>query len=349
MVTVVRSFETSALREQFDLAVINIGKTTPEGRPWWVGVWAQARLFARALTVMLRRRSQIVHLHTCSGLTFWRDCVFLGLARMCRRKVVWHVHGARFDEFVQSTTGIRRALMDRAFALSDLVIVLGEHWRRKLQGLLPARAWAVVENGVPLPPAASRLDTRAVLFVGNLDGRKGEEDLIVATAMAVKQGFGARVKIAGDEGGPGHKQRLQNLIAQHGVGDRVELLGVITGADKTRAFENAYGFVLPSYAEGLPMALLEAMSYGLPVIVTDVGSIPEVVTDGVHGFVIKPGDVERLAECLLRVDRDPGLRERMGRAGRRTVEDGYTVEAMMRKIGRLYLELLNGRSTQNIT
>jgi len=177
----------------------------------------------------------------------------------------------------------------------------------------------------------------------------GEEDLIVGTAIAARNGFGGHVRIAGDEAAPGQRSRLQSLIAQHGVGGRIELIGVVTGAEKTRAFEEAYGFVLPSYAEGLPMALLEAMSYGLPVIVTDVGSVPEVVTDGIQGFLIKPGDVQALAKCLTRLDRDPGLRERMGAAGRRTVEERYTVEAMMRRIGELYRELIEQRPAQNIT
>src|SRR5207253_700812 len=186
MVTVVQSFRGSSLSEQFQIVILNTAKTTPEDRWWWTGVWAQVRLCARILALLLRGDGEIVHIHTCSGLTFWRDCLFLLLARLCRSKVVWHVHGARFDEFVESTTGIMRAMLSRAFAMSDLVIVLGEHWRRKLGRVVPAPAWAVVENGVPLPPAKARLKTKALLFAGNLDGRKGEEDLIVATAIAAR-------------------------------------------------------------------------------------------------------------------------------------------------------------------
>jgi len=337
MAAVVDALAGGSLRENFDLTVLNTGKMTPVGRPWRVAVWHQLRLFWTLGVMLARGHGRLVHIHTCSGLTFWRDTVFLLLARLFGRRVVWHVHGGGFTEFVDGLRGIPRTALGLAFSMSDAAIVLSESSRLRLSRYLKPRRWAIVENGVNLAPfRATAPASEMFLFVGTLDRAKGAEDLVAATGIAIRNGFKGRVELAGGETAPGQRARLQSLIARDGLVEHIEMLGIVSGPKKIAAFEAACAFVLPSYIEGMPLAMLEAMAYGLPVIVTDVGSIPEVVTDGVEGFLIKPGDLEALAECIMRLWTDPALRQRMGAAGRTRVKSGYTVDVMTARVADVY-------------
>jgi glycosyltransferase involved in cell wall biosynthesis len=121
--------------------------------------------------------------------------------------------------------------------------------------------------------------------------------------------------------------------------DRVEVLGWITGADKLTRLQQAAVFALPSFSEGLPMGLLEAMAAGLPVLATPVGGIPEVITDGVEGFLVDPGDVGALTDRLSRLLSDENLRGRMGRAARHKAEALFTVDVILPQLEQLYTRL----------
>ena len=337
MASMVDALARSSLREQFDLVVVNTGKTTPPGRPWPVGVWAQLVLALRCVAGLIRGRGTIVHIHTCSGLAFWRDTGLALLARLFGRRVVWHIHGGGFEDFVQGASRGQRALMDWVFSSSAAIIVLSESWRARLGRHLSPPRWAVVENGVA-PPARDGIapSPGVALFVGTLDSVKGADDVVEATALAARNGFRGLVRMAGPETAPGQRARLQRLIDRDGLAEQVHLVGTLSDADKTTAFQAAGVFLLPSHVEGLPVSMLEAMSWGLPVIVTDVGAVAEVVTDGVEGFVVKPGDVNALADRLTQLGADSALRQRMGTAARRRVVERFTIEGMAAKVAALY-------------
>jgi glycosyltransferase involved in cell wall biosynthesis len=115
---------------------------------------------------------------------------------------------------------------------------------------------------------------------------------------------------------------------------------MITGQDKHQALAAAGVLVLPSYAEGMPMSILEAMAMGKPVIATAVGGIPEMISDGVEGFLVRPGDVRALAQRMLQVARDGGLYERMSLAARQRVQRQFSLEGMVDRISALYDSLL---------
>jgi glycosyltransferase involved in cell wall biosynthesis len=344
MATVMENLRGSALVEKCRLTVLNNGKTTPEGRSLLRGVAAQVKVLARLALCIRRERAEIVHIHTCSGFTFWRDSLHAAAARALGCRVVWHVHGAKFDEFLASLGRIRRRLAGAALRSGAAVIVLGQDWVARLKPFAPGATWRIVANGVPMPRDDDRPSdgTFAALSLANLEPRKGPRDLVSATALAVRCGFAGEVLLAGRETEPGQKDDLLKHIAASGCDGRVRLLGVVTGPDKEAAFARAACFVLPSYAEGLPMAMLEAMAHGLPVIATRVGAIPEVVTDGVEGFLIEPGDVVALADRLVQIERDPSLRHRMGVAARKRVEQGYSIETMVERLMAVYNEVLTG-------
>jgi len=347
MATVLGNLQHSGLAARCRLHVLDNGKTTSEGRPLSEGILAQGRLLARLGRTIMRHDVRIVHIHTCSGFTFWRDCLHLAVAKMLRRKVVLHVHGGRFDEFCDRLSSPGRATLRLALHAADAVIVLSASWVVRLRRYSPAARWRVVPNGVPLPARRDHPSRPhpVFLFMGDLGQRKGAPDLVAAAGKAFRKGLQGTILIAGGEGLPGDKERMDRLVGEGGLASHIRLLGIVSGACKESALAEADCLVLPSYAEGLPMAILEGMAYGLPIIATRVGAIPEVITDGVEGFLVEPGDIESLADRLLRLSMDAELREQMGIAARRRVEADHSLDVMVEGLLTVYSEAL-GRQGQ---
>ena len=342
MATVMANLRDSSLARRCVLTTIDTGKTTPVGRSPAAGAIAQVRLLGRIVREVAGGRGPIVHLQTCSGFTFWRDSVHMLIARMLGARGVWHVHGAKFGDFVRSPGPLGRAWMNAALSGAGAVIVLGAPWVRELRRASPRARWRVIPNGVPLPAAPAPRETAepVFLFLGDLGHRKGAGTLVRAAAIAAGRGFTGRVELAGGEVRNGQRRRLEELIEESGCAAGVSLLGVVTGADKAAALQRADAIVLPSRAEGLPMAILEGMAHGLPVIATPVGSVGEAIRDGVEGLLVPPGDCEALAAGMIRLAADGDLRRRMGRAARKRVEGQYSLEAMARRIAGVYDEVL---------
>ncbi len=343
MASVLDNLRRSSLSTRTSLEVFDDAKPTREGRSLAEAVLGQGRLFLEYLAALWQRRPCIIHLHTCSGLIFWRDAALALIARASGRSLVWHVHGGLFEEFIRRQGVLRRPLLGAALRLGARVLVLSASWRERLAPLVPGVTWEVVPNGVPLPaePVDPGTPGRCIfLFMGHLGPEKGCDDLVDAVAAARARSFGGRLDLAGKELEPGQRRKLEARVVERGCTDLIRLVGVISGEAKLQALAETRCLVLPSHAEALPMAVLEGMAWGFPIIATRVGAIPEVVGDGEEGLLIEPGDVPALTECLLRIDGDPELRRRLGAAGRARVTASFSLEAMAERVAGIYAEIL---------
>ena len=182
-------------------------------------------------------------------------------------------------------------------------------------------------------------DEVLALTVSNVRREKGYDVLLAAVVRAARGGASVRFVSAGRGDLDGD---LAGAAAEARSTGRFTFLG--TRTDTARLMTGADLYVLPSHQEGLPVALMEAMSAGLAVVVTAVGGVPGVVTDGVEGFVVAPGDAEALADAVTTVAADEPLRRRLGAAARaRSVE--FDVRHAAATIEAIYTELLAGRGT----
>jgi glycosyltransferase involved in cell wall biosynthesis len=173
-------------------------------------------------------------------------------------------------------------------------------------------------------------------FSGQIGSRKGVFDLLSAFRDARKVCPDIRLRIAGD----GELQQATMLTRELRLDDSVTFLGWLSAADIQRELGVAEVFVLPSHNEGLPMSLLEAMACGLPVVSTRVGGIPELVTDGVNGLLIVPGDVEALTRSIILLANEPSLRATLGECARETVRLRYSLETIMPRLQYIYDSML---------
>jgi glycosyltransferase involved in cell wall biosynthesis len=303
----------------------------------WVKIFTALKAWVRVAILLRKLDAPLVHVQTASRGSFWRKAVVCLMARVARRPYIVHLHGGGFTRFYESESGpVGRLVIRNTLAHAALVIALSGEWRERLLRICPTARVEVLHNAVAIPDTvrARRPEEREprLLFLGHLLPDKGVYDLVKAFARVAEQFPHLKLVL----GGVGHIEAVRELASELGVRERVELPGWLGPESKNTALAGSTIFLLPSYHEGMPMALLEAMSWGLPVITTPVGGIPQIVTDRVNGLLVEPGDIPALATAITRLLHDPALRERLGNVARTTVETRFSLREALAKLSGIY-------------
>jgi glycosyltransferase involved in cell wall biosynthesis len=307
------------------------GSRAAKARRALSGFWHTAAACAFA-------RPAIVHAHSASRASFLRKSLLLLLARAAGCKTVFHLHGGGFRQFATGDSGaLMRRWIRHTLEHSSLVIALSDGWAQFVRGFAPGARVAVLPNSVALPalPAAGAEQPGRILFLGRVEAAKGIDELLRAAAALAPSLPALRLAI----GGEGDLARVRARAAELGIADRVELLGWLDARRRDAELARAAVFCLPSHAEGLPMAMLEAMAAARAVVVTNVGAIPEAVAHGDNGLLVAPRDGAALAAALERVLADDALRARLGRRARETVEQRYSGPVVAERLAALWREL----------
>jgi glycosyltransferase involved in cell wall biosynthesis len=305
------------------------------------GAW-DCSVMARLLHICRRERVRIWH-----GHDYKSNALGLLLRRFWPMRLVTTLHG-----WVTHTrrTPLYYRIDELCLPRYEAVICVSEDLQQRgLACGVPADRCMLIENGIdisqyarrlPMTEARTRLGLsahRLVLgAVGRLSPEKGFDLLIRAVQRLLQGGLDIELVIAGEGD---DRSRLERLINELGVCDRVRLLGYC--ADPRAIYEALDLFVLSSLREGLPNVLLEAMALEVPVVATRVNGIPRLIQDDDNGLLIPPDSVEQLAQAVTRLAGSEGLRTRLGHAGRRMVEARYSFAVRMQRIAALYDKLLN--------
>jgi colanic acid/amylovoran biosynthesis glycosyltransferase len=231
--------------------------------------------------------------------------------------------------------------LDRKVRLAAFVVCISDFARSQLMGLVEPSHWSklrVVHCGVDtdaLAPRAAGGDGSArIVCVGRLVPVKGQ--LLLLEALAT---LGPDVRLTLVGGGP-MQAELEAAARRLGIEERVEIAGALGHPEVLERMRDADVFCLPSFAEGVPMVLMEAMALGVPVLTTRVMGIPELVHDGVSGLLVAPGSREDLIAGLRRLLDDGALRDALGAAGRRRVEADYALARSAAALRALFEEEL---------
>lgn len=341
MATVVATL-AEGLKAVADVHVLNNAKTTARDRPLWRGVGAQLSLLKQLAVECMSWRADIVHIHTCSWFTFWRNAVDVAMARAFGRSVIVHIHGGQFADFIASMNEVQRWVAKITLGSAHRVVILGKYLVGPIGELVDQERLLVLPNGVhigtPVPVKANSAEFR-IACLGSYGARKGQEDLIRAAALLRPSGK-VRLQLAGDEAVPGHRAELERLAASVGLRTQVSLSEPITGAEKEAWLREADCFCLPSYVEAFPMVMLEAMAIGLPAVLTRVGAIPEAVSDGTEALLCNAGDLPALASHLQDLMDHPERRETIGLQGRQRIVREYDLDANLRRLEQVYRTLV---------
>jgi glycosyltransferase involved in cell wall biosynthesis len=305
------------------------------------GVRRSAALAAGAMRdfalLLARHRRAVLHVHSEPGAGFWRDAAFMAAAAAMRCPVVLQLHGSGFDRFYDQASSPARLLIELAFARAACVVAPCESMGIWIRSVARRARVACVPPPVAPPAAGTPQQERSpmVLFLGKLEAQKGVFELVDAVAAVRAAVPDVRLVCAGE----GERAPVLRHAERRGIADAVKFTGWVGPSGKRVLLDSAAVLALPSYAEGMPMSLLEAMAAGVPVVASAVGGVPEVVADGVSGLLVAPGDTATLSRSLRRLLLDRELAARVGAAARETVRARFAPEKALARLEEVYADV----------
>lgn len=283
---------------------------------------------------LVTNKPDILHMHTSFGASFYRKIPFIYMASICRIPIINHIHGPEFELFYEQASDKKKQLIKKIYNKCTYLITLSQEWKRNFLQVVPEEKIKVIENYSVVENELLDAERKKsqILFLGAINERKGCYDMPQIIQKVVKKVPNAIFVIAGD----GELEHLKRLISEAGLTQNCVFPGWIRDDVKDAYLRQSSIFFLPSYNEGMPMAILDAMGYGLPVVSTNVGGIPQIVLDGQNGFVLRPGDIDDIAQALVKLLTDPSLRAGMGRKSVDIIRESYTLDKHFEKLFKLY-------------
>lgn len=330
--TVVETYLMSDLAQRYQLIALDSHADGSKLRK----LLALLDAFFKAVRLALFSKPSLVHVHVGDFPSIYRKALLCLPFLLRGTPLLLHFHGAAFLAQFEKQNPMGRALVRSFMSRFACVICLSEIVRQKLLETFDLKASVVIANAVPLPAKRKARTAPSedlhLLYLGLIGERKGLFDLLDALEPLLEKGFPFRLKI----GGNGEIEKLRARIARPPFEGNVQFLGWIGKKEREDAFAWADVFVLPSYAEGMPMSILEAMSYGLPILTTPVGGVPDIVRDKLNGRLVQPGDSGGIQAALLSMLEDSESRQEMGAASRSVIETQFALNEHTQRIADLY-------------
>ncbi|MBB4511988.1 glycosyltransferase family 4 protein [Paraburkholderia fungorum] len=308
------------------------------------------RFFAawfRLIWLSICHNVHLVQIHTSVKGSLLRKSAFAATCLALRRPYVMHVHSGAFIPYYQALPRALRVLVRWIFSRAACVICLSEHVRQQfgLTGLVAAEKCRLIYNGiedplanrdeVPLTPqkkACSSSGKLTITFLGKLIEAKGLPTLLEALAGLPASAFEYTLLV----GGNGDIAAFSEQVKGYGLGERVTCLGWVSGERKATLLSESTIFVLPSRSEGFPVALVEAMAFGVAVLSTRIPGVVDAVRDGTDGLLVEPDDPDALRRALMMLLRDTELRERLGASARQRFLDHFTILQISHRLAAIY-------------
>lgn len=282
----------------------------------------------------------IVHIHMASRGSYKRKALIIRLVKLFNSKAILHLHGAEFQQFYNNEcSNDKQEHIRKTFDLADAVIVLSSQWHSWMKTIVsnPKKVHVVYNAVETLNINRSNTEQGRILFLGRLGERKGVKDLINAFSMIVAEFPHARLTLGGDGDVATFKQQVENL----GISSNVDFLGWVSGEQKHAWLSKADIYCLPSYNEGFPMGVLEAMSANIPIIASTAGGIPDAINDGIDGLLIEAGDVEMLATHLKTLISDRALNATYSTTAKKKFINNFSKQAVFPELNKIYTELMS--------
>lgn len=341
--------------------ITSVVKAHEKGRQWkkyrcrWIETHRDGNIFIKMLylivgltkAMFLLPRYDLVHIHMSEPVSALRKLPIMVWARLWRKKTIVHFHS-----FSPATTvyGKYRKVYGFMFYNADRVIVLSCYWRKIVVDEFGLDDKVIVVYNpcmVQTNQSVSRNGNdysdivfhkkQYILYAGTVNARKGYVDMIRAFSIIADKHSDWMIVFAGN----GDVEKGRRLAENLGIAEKTLFLGWVTGKEKERVFSEATMFCLPSYAEGFPMAVLDAWSYGLPVITTPVGGIPDVARDGENMLLFDPGDIAGLARQMERMITEENLRRNIAKKSVKLADTVFNINTINTQLDHIYTNLLD--------
>jgi glycosyltransferase involved in cell wall biosynthesis len=296
--------------------------------------------------IILLPFASIVHIHLSEPISAIRKTFFFIPALLLNKKIILHFHS--FSPEI-TYLGKYKKVYKFLFSNCDALIVLSASCEKNIIEMLQINKSKINVLYNPCPEIVQRTNTlissKYILFIGTLTKRKGYHDLINAFQKVSNIYPEWKLILAGN----GEIDKANILADKLNISDKVTCLDWITDSEKDNVFRNASIFCLPSYVEGLPMAIMDALAYGLPVVTTPVGGIPDVFSHMKNAIFIEPGNIEEISEALLMLIRSEKLAEQLKAESLFLKENLFDLNKITQKLNLIYLQIIKSKKHATVT
>ncbi len=325
---VVNEMYSAGLDKKVNLKYIGTMKEGSKLKKLFVAAFAYVRF------VFTVPAYDVVHVNFSSDSSFLRKSIFIKTAHAFGKRIVLHQHGGDFRTFYGKELSDKgRENVRRTLDMGDIMLVLTASWKEFFSGITAADKIKVFPNGIRTSIEDSdsvNKDFCKLLFLGRICKDKGIDELLDAVKKVHEENKRVKLYIGGIYEEADYKAKIESCS------DFVEYLGWVSGEDKNRWLKECGILVLPSYYEGFPVSIIEAMFRESAVIASCVGGIPDIIEDGVDGLLIPPKDEAELKGAILRLVNDSDLAARLGKNGRNKVVKNYSVENNIDELVKIY-------------
>jgi len=292
-------------------------------------------------TLLRNRKIKIVHIHSSKNGSFYRKFICFVISKyLFRKRVINHVHSGAYHLFYAKSKPAIKKMIRKFVNDADTLICLSESWKQFFDENFNPVKIEILPNMIDYPVHKEKKeDTKKIkfLFLGFINNNKGIFDVIEVIKNNVDF-FSEHIELI--IGGDGENDKLQNLIKNYQIGNIVKFVGWIQNKAKIQYLQNTDVFILTSYSEGLPVSILEAMSYRKPIISTPVGGIPEVVKNDENGFLITPGNWEQIEKSMKYFVDHPHDIEKFGHVSAKMAEK-YLPDNVILHLNKIYSDILS--------
>lgn len=334
---VVNGYRDSKLEEEFTIYYVESYKDGSRLSKLWKAFFG----FLHFVKVVMFNRPTLIHIHSSFGPSFYRKLPYIYFASYKKTPIINHIHGADFETFYFNASQKKKNLISKTYNKCSKLIALSDEWRENLKIIVPEENIAVIHNySTPhLDALQARRDrdlNNQILFLGEIGARKGCYDIPTVVEKVSKVIPNVKFVLAG----MGDIEQINTLLENKGVSHNVEFPGWVRGESKDQLLRESDIFFLPSYNEGMPMAILDAMGYGLPIISTNVGGIPQIVQLDKNGYTCEPGDTEGFANYMIELLLNRRKLYDFGECSYETVEEKYSLKLHLNSLEELYIQTL---------
>lgn len=291
--------------------------------------------------VLLIDMPDIIHMHTSFGPSFYRSLPFIWMASWVKKPIINHCHGAEFENFYITASEKKKRLIRKAYGKCRVMIALSDEWKENLSKIVPVENIAVIENYSIMHDDAvkervNRESNKQVLFLGTIGKRKGCYDIPAVAEKVAREIPNVKFVIAGD----GDIPQIKALLKEKKTVKNVIFPGWVRDLKKDKLLRQSDIFFLPSYNEGMPMSILDAMGYALPIVSTDVGGITKIVRDGENGYTCQPGQIDSFVSKIVDLLKSEDDLKKMGIKSYNIVKEKYSLEYHLKLLSLLYNKVM---------
>ncbi len=331
--TVVSGYLNSSLIKEYDITYVSSYKDGNKLKKFIVAVLA----YIKFIWICTFNRPNIIHIHSSFGASFYRKMFFIIIGKLFAIPIINHIHGAEFDKFYTKATSKKKKLIYKIYLMCYKIIVLSKEWKDKFEKVIDGSKIEIVENFSVVPSNITAAENRdnVVLFLGYIGIRKGAYDIPNVVKEVIKYVPNVRFILCGN----GEVDKLKRIIKENNLDKNIELTGWINNKQKYELLNTSKIYFLPSYNEGLPMSILEGMSYGLPIVSTNVGGIPTVISSGFNGFIYDPGSTLEFANAILKLLKNQQLCTEIHKNNINMIVKKYSLEVNVSKISAIYHQI----------